>query len=75
MQFECEDYGNEWVELEGVIDPTDVAIPIDSLVTEMGKAHLGGGRTTAAASSRCARSSQKAVRSDVSFLVPQGVAI
>ena len=43
MQFECGDYANEWVEFKGVIDPNDVAIPIDSLVTEMGKAHLGVG--------------------------------
>ena len=45
MQFECDDYGNEWLEFKGVIDPTDVAIPVDSLVTEMGKAHLGVGWT------------------------------
>ena len=32
-----------WVEFTGVIDPMDVAIPIDSTVTEMGKSHLGVG--------------------------------
>ena len=45
MQFDCDDYANEWVEFVGVINPQDVAIPIDSLVTEMGKSHLGVGWT------------------------------
>ena len=76
MQFECEDYGNEWVEFEGVIDPADVAIPVDSLVTEMGKAHLGVGWTYNSGGIKSMYPtffSKKPVRSDVSFFVPRGL--
>ena len=76
MQFECEDYGNEWVEFKGVIDPTDVASPIDSLVTEMGKAHLGVGWTYNSGGIKSMYPtffSKKPVRSDVSFFVPRGL--
>ena len=76
MQFECDDYGNEWVEFKGVINPSDVAIPVDSLVTEMGKAHLGVGWTYNSGGIKSmypAFFSKKPVRSDVSFLVPRGV--
>ena len=76
MQFECEDYGNEWVEFKGVIDPADVAIPVDSLVTEMGKAHLGVGWTYNSGGIKSMYPtffSKKPVRSDVSFFVPRGL--
>ena len=43
MDLDCEGYPAQWVEFMGVIDPMDVAIPIDSTVTEMGKSHLGRG--------------------------------
>jgi hypothetical protein len=76
MQFECEDYGNEWVEFKGVINPADVAIPVDSLVTEMGKAHLGVGWTYNSGGIKSMYPtffSKKPVRSDVSFFVPRGL--
>ena len=75
MQFECDDYGNEWVEFKGVIDPQDVAIPIDSLVTEMGKSHLGVGWTYndgGISSMYPTFFTKKPVRSDLSFFVPRG---
>ena len=75
MQFDCDDYGNEWVEFKGVIDPQDVAIPIDSLVTEMGKSHLGVGWTYnygGISSMYPTFFTKKPVRSDLSFFVPRG---
>lgn len=75
MQFDCEDYGNEWVEFKGVIDPQDVAIPIDSLVTEIHKSHLGVGWTYndgGIHSMYPTFFSKKPVRSDRSFFVPRG---
>ena len=75
MQFECDDYDNEWVEFVGVINPQDVAIPIDSLVTEMGKSHLGVGWTYndgGINSMYPAFFTKKPVRSDRAFFVPKG---
>ena len=75
MQFDCDDFDNEWVEFTGVINPQDVAIPIDSLVTEMGKSHLGVGWTYndgGIKSMYPAFFTKKPVRSDRSFLVPRG---
>lgn len=75
MQFECDDFDNEWVEFVGVINPQDVAIPIDSIVTEMGKSHLGVGWTYNDGGIKTmypAFFTKKPVRSDRSFLVPRG---
>ena len=75
MQFDCDDYANEWVEFVGVINPQDVAIPIDSLVTEMGKSHLGVGWISSDGGSNSmypAFFTKKPVRSDRSFFVPKG---
>jgi hypothetical protein len=75
MQFECEDYPNEWVEFKGVIHPQDVAIPIDSMVTELGKSHLGVGWTYNDGGIKSMYPTfftKKPVRSDVSFFVPRG---
>ena len=75
MQFDCDDFDNEWVEFVGVINPQDVAIPIDSLVTEMGKSHLGVGWTYndgGIKSMYPAFFTKKPVRSDKSFFVPRG---
>ena len=75
MQFECDDFGNEWVEFVGVINPQDVAIPIDSLVTEMGKSHLGVGWTYNDGGIKSMYPTfftKKPVRSDKSFFVPRG---
>jgi hypothetical protein len=75
MQFECDEFANEWVEFKGVIDPQDVAIPIDSLVTELGKSHLGVGWTYndgGIMSMYPTFFTKKPVRSDVSFFVPRG---
>ena len=76
MQFECDDYDNEWVEFVGVINPQDVAIPIDSLVTEMGKSHLGVGWTYndgGINSMYPAFFTKKPVRSDRAFFRSQGL--
>ena len=43
LAFECEDFKRQWIQFESVIDPADVAIPLDSIVQEMTKAHLGVG--------------------------------
>ena len=75
MQFDCDDYANEWVEFVGVINPQDVAIPIDSLVTEMGKSHLGVGWISSDGGSNSmypAFFTKKPVRSDRPFFVPKG---
>lgn len=75
MQFDCDDFANEWVEFVGVIDPQDVAIPIDSVVTEMGKAHLGVGwvyNEGGIASLYQTFFTKKPVRDDVNFMVPRG---
>ncbi|MDA0939538.1 MAG: hypothetical protein O2990_00915 [Bacteroidetes bacterium] len=75
MQFECDDYPNEWVEFKGVINPQDVAIPIDSMVTELGKSHLGVGWTFNDGGIKSMYPTfftKKPVRSDVSFFVPRG---
>ena len=75
MQFDCDNFDNEWVEFTGVINPQDVAIPIDSMVTEMGKSHLGVGWTYndgGIKSMYPAFFTKKPVRSDRSFLVPRG---
>ena len=75
MQFECADFKNEWIEFVGVINPQDVAIPIDSLVTEMGKSHLGVGWTHNIGGIKSMYPTfftKKPVRSDRSFLVPRG---
>lgn len=75
MQFECDDYANEWVEFKGVINPQDVAIPVDSLVTELGKSHLGVGWTYNDGGIKSMYPTfftKKPVRSDKSFFVPQG---
>lgn len=75
MQFECEDYAQEWVEFQGVIDPKDVALPIDSTVTELGKSHLGVGWTYndgGISSLYPTFFTAKPIRSDRSFFVPRG---
>jgi len=75
MQFDCDEFANEWVEFKGVIDPQDVAIPVDSLVTELGKSHLGVGWTYNDGGIMSMYSTfftKKPVRSDVSFFVPRG---
>ena len=75
MQFECDDFANEWVEFVGVINPQDVAIPIDSMVTEMGKSHLGVGWTHNVGGINSMYPTfftKKPVRSDRSFMVPRG---
>ena len=76
MDLECKGYPAQWVEFKGVIDPMDVAIPIDSTVTEMGKSHLGvgwaysdGGITSLYPTFF----SPKPVRSDMSFMTPRGL--
>lgn len=75
MQFECEDMIPEWVEFEGVIDPVDVAIPVDSVVVELGRAHLGVGWVYNDGGMMSVYPSffgKKPVRYDVSFLKPEG---
>ena len=75
MQFDCEEFANEWVEFKGVIDPEDVAIPIDSVITELGKAHLGVGWVHNDGGMESLYETfftKKPVRDDVSFIQPQG---
>jgi len=43
LAFECDKFRREWIRFNGVIDPVDVAIPIDSVVKEMMMSHLGVG--------------------------------
>ena len=76
MDLECEGYPAQWVEFKGVIDPMNVAIPVDSMVTEMGKSQLGvgwaysdGGLTSLYPTFF----SPKPVRSDMSFMTPRGL--
>ena len=45
MQFDCGGFDTEWIEFKGVINPNGVEIPIESELTEMGKAHLAVGWT------------------------------
>lgn len=76
MDMECEGYPAQWVEFKGVIDPIDVAIPIDSTVTEMGKSHLGVGWTFSNGGITSVYPtffSPKPVRSDLSFMTPRGL--
>ena len=76
MDLECEGYPAQWVEFTGVIDPMDVAIPIDSTVTEMGKSHLGVGWSYSdggITSLYPTFFSPKPVRSDLSFMTPRGM--
>ena len=35
LAFECDKFRREWIRFNGVIDPVDVAIPVDSVVKEM----------------------------------------
>ena len=68
----CEDYGNEWVEFKG--DRSDGrGHSVDSLVTEMGKAHLGwvDVHSGGIKSMYPTFFSKKPVRSDVSFSCPE----
>ena len=76
MDLDCERYPAQWVEFMGVIDPMDVAIPIDSTVTEMGKSHLGVGWSHSdggITSLYPTFFSPKPVRSDLSFMTPRGM--
>ena len=43
LAFECDKFRREWIRFNGVIDPVDVAIPVDSVVKEMMMSHLGVG--------------------------------
>ena len=43
LAFECEQFRREWVKFNGVINPKDVAIPMDSVLKEMMMSHLGVG--------------------------------
>ena len=43
LAFECDKFRREWIRFNGVIDPVDVAIPIDSVIKEMMMSHLGVG--------------------------------
>ena len=76
MDLDCEVYPAQWVEFTGVIDPMDVAIPIDSIVTGMDKSHLGVGWALSdggITSSYPTFFSPKSVRSDLSFMTPRGM--
>lgn len=43
LVFECDNFRREWIRFKGVIDPVDVAIPVDSVIQGMMMSHLGVG--------------------------------
>ena len=43
LAYSCDKYPRQWIQFNSVIDPVEVAIPLDSIVKELTKAHLGVG--------------------------------
>ncbi|PCJ81440.1 MAG: hypothetical protein COA49_04920 [Bacteroidetes bacterium] len=43
LAYSCDKYPRQWIQFSSVIDPIEVAIPLDSIVKELTKAHLGVG--------------------------------
>ena len=75
LAFECEDFKRHWIQFQSVIDPSDVAIPIDSIIQEMTKAHLGVGilmSDDAPFTSYSAFFSKKPDRGDIEIFKPEG---
>ena len=75
LVFNCEDYKRHWIQFQSVIDPADVAIPVDSVIQEMTKAHLGVGimmSDDAPFTSYSAFFSKKPDRGDREIFQPEG---
>ncbi len=43
LSFDCDQFRHEWIRFNGIINPVDVAIPVDSIIQEMMMSHLGVG--------------------------------